>query len=172
MLKAENKINNQHHNSPWSSALHDTIRIVSIWKSILSQFKTKLSFQKKIHFYLSPLSFTISIKWSKFADTKRNLRQAQSHLRKNKTNAIESRTQHLMKRPYAMNIENELTRSSTIINIQKIEQVIIMRNKINYLTSDKKIFLTNNWYPSGWKHKLEWHKKHPTYSLKPLTIRK
>ena len=46
MLKAEKKINNQQHNSPWSLALHDSVRIVSIWKSILSQFKTKLSFQK------------------------------------------------------------------------------------------------------------------------------
>ena len=40
MLKARKCINNQQYNSPWSPALHDTIRIVSIWKSILSQFKT------------------------------------------------------------------------------------------------------------------------------------
>ena len=43
MLKAEKCINNQQHNFPWSPALHDTIRNVSIWKSILSQFKTKPS---------------------------------------------------------------------------------------------------------------------------------
>ena len=43
MLKVEKKISNQHHNSPWSPELHDSIRTVSIWKSILSQFKTKLS---------------------------------------------------------------------------------------------------------------------------------
>ena len=36
-----------------------------------------------------------------------------------------------------MNIENKVTHSSTIINIQNIEQVILMWNKINYLTSDK-----------------------------------
>ena len=36
LLKTESKINNQHHNSPWSSTLYDAIRIVSIWKSILS----------------------------------------------------------------------------------------------------------------------------------------
>ena len=36
-----------------------------------------------------------------------------------------------------MNIENKVSNSSTIINIQKIEQVILMWNKINYLTSDK-----------------------------------
>ena len=36
-----------------------------------------------------------------------------------------------------MNIENKVTHSSTIINLQNIEQVILMWNKINYLTSDK-----------------------------------
>ena len=36
-----------------------------------------------------------------------------------------------------MNIENKVTNSSAILNIQKMEQVILMWNKINYLTSDK-----------------------------------
>ena len=69
---------------------------------------------------------------------KRNLRQSQSQLRKNKTNVKELRTQHLMQRASAMNITNKLTSSSTIINIQKIKQIIIMWNKINYLTVDNK----------------------------------
>ena len=43
-----------------------------------------------------------------------------------------------MQRASAMNIANKVTSSSTIINIQKIEQVIIMWNKINYLTADNK----------------------------------
>ena len=43
-----------------------------------------------------------------------------------------------MQRVSAMNIANKLTSSSTIINIQKIEQVIIMWNKINYLTAVNK----------------------------------
>ena len=43
-----------------------------------------------------------------------------------------------MQRSSGMNIANKLTSSSTIINIQNIEQVIIMRNKINYLTADNK----------------------------------
>ena len=30
MLKAEKKINNQHHNSPWSPELHDSIRTVHV----------------------------------------------------------------------------------------------------------------------------------------------
>ena len=37
-----------------------------------------------------------------------------------------------------MNIENKLTSSFTTINIQKIEKVILMWDKINYLTSDNK----------------------------------
>ena len=117
MLKAEKSINNQQHNSPWSPALHDSIRIVSIWKSILSQFKTKLSFQKQINFYLSSLSTPIIIKRFNFTEIKRKLRQTKSTLRKNKTNAKESRTQHIHQRSSAMNIENKLSNSFTIINI-------------------------------------------------------
>ena len=43
-----------------------------------------------------------------------------------------------MQRASVMNIANILNSSSTIINILKIEQVIIMWNIINYLTSDNK----------------------------------
>ena len=92
MLKAKKKIKHQQPNSPWSPVLHDFIRIVSIWKSILSQFKTKLSFQKQINFYLSSLYTPISIEWSTFANIKFNLRRAQFQLRKNKTNTKELRT--------------------------------------------------------------------------------
>ena len=138
MLKAEKSINNQHYNLPWFPALHDAIQIVSIWKSILSQFKTKLSFQKQITFYLSSLSSPISIEWLNFAELKRKLRQAKSNLRTTTTNAKELQIQHLMQRSLNMNIENKTANSFTIINIQKIEQVILMWNKINYLTSDKK----------------------------------
>ena len=47
------------------------------------------------------------------------------------------RIQHLLQRASVMNIENKVTNSSAILNIQKMEQVILMWNKINYLTSDK-----------------------------------
>ena len=43
-----------------------------------------------------------------------------------------------MQRASTMNIANKLTSSPTIITIQKIEQVIIMWNKINCLTADNK----------------------------------
>ena len=97
-----------------------------------------MSFQKQIDFYLSSLSSPISIEWTNFANIKYKLSKAQSQLRKNKTNAKELRTQHLIQRASAMNIANKMASSSTIINIQKIEQVIIMWNKINYLTADNK----------------------------------
>ena len=84
MLRAEQKIHNQHHNSPWSPELHDSIQIVSIWKSILSQFKTKLSFQKQINFFLSSLSSPIDIEWTDFTNIKYKLSRAQTQLRKNK----------------------------------------------------------------------------------------
>ena len=117
MLKAKKSIKNQRHNSPWSPALHDSIQTVYIWKSLISQFKTKLSFQKQITFYLSSLSSPISIEWLNFAELKRKLRQAKSNLRKHTTNAKELRTQHLLQRASAMNIGNKAANSSTIINI-------------------------------------------------------
>ena len=43
-----------------------------------------------------------------------------------------------MQRASAMNITNKLTSFSIVIKIQKIEQVIIMWNKINYLIADNK----------------------------------
>ena len=39
-----------------------------------------------------------------------------------------------MQRASAMSLQNKITSSKTIINIQKIEQVITMWKKINYLT--------------------------------------
>ena len=93
---------------------------------------------KKITFYLSSLSSPISIQWLNFADLKRKLRQAKSNFRKITTNEKELQTQHLLQRTSAMNIENKAANFSTIIKIQKMEQVILMWKKINYLTSDKK----------------------------------
>ena len=41
MLKAEKKIVGQENKSPWSPILHDAVRTVSIWRTLLKQFKTK-----------------------------------------------------------------------------------------------------------------------------------
>ena len=50
MLSVEKKINSQQHNSPWSPELHDSIRIVSIWKSIYQLItKIMLRAEKKIN---------------------------------------------------------------------------------------------------------------------------
>ena len=155
------------------SSPHDAIRIVSIWKSILSHFKTKLSFQKQINFYLSSLSTPISIEWFNFAEIKRKLRQAKSTLRKHKTNEKELRTQHLLQRASAINIENKVTNSLTILNIQKIEQVILMWNKFNYLTSDNNKFSIQT-IDIPVDENINWNdiKKHPTYNLKSSMIQK
>ena len=126
MLKTKKNIINQHNNSPWYLALHGAIRILSIWKTILTQFKTKIFFQKQINFYLSSLSTPISIEWFNFTEIKRKLRQAKSTLRKNKKIAKAFGTQHLLQQASAMNIKNKVTNSSTIFNIQKIKQAILM----------------------------------------------
>ena len=125
-------------------------------------------FQKQIDFYLSSLSSKISIEWTTFAYIKYNLSRSQPKLRKNKQNAKELRTKHVMQQVSAMNIANKLTSSSTIINIQKIEQVIIMWNKINYLTAvNKNSSLQTIDIPVD--ETIKWNdiKKHLTYCSKP-----
>ena len=73
-----------------------------------------------------------------------------------------------------MNIENKLTSSLTIINIQKIEQVIIMWNKINYVTTKNNKHSSLQTIDIPMDENINWNdiKKHPTYCLKPLTIHK
>ena len=76
-----------------------------------------------------------------------------------------------MQQASAINIANKLTSSSTIINIQKIEQVIIIWNKINYLTADnKKSSLQRIDIPVNVTTKWNDIKKHLTYCSKPSTI--
>ena len=39
MLKAEKKIVGQENKSPWSPILHNAVRTVSIWRTLLKQLK-------------------------------------------------------------------------------------------------------------------------------------
>ena len=72
-----------------------------------------------------------------------------------------------------MNIENKVTNSSAILNIQKMEQVILMWNKIIYLTLDKiKLSIQTIVIPVD--EKINWNDiaKPPTYNSKPLMTQK
>ena len=125
MLKAEKK-------STINNTILPGLRLFMII-FVQSQFKTKISFIKKIDFYTSFLTSPICIKWETFADIKRKLSISKYQHRNNKTNTKNLRNQHFMQRSSATNFENKLSSSKKITNIQKIEQVFIMWKKIKYL---------------------------------------
>ena len=43
MIIAKNNIKGHHNTYPWSPELHDAVRMVSIWKDKLIQYKKKIS---------------------------------------------------------------------------------------------------------------------------------
>ena len=59
MLKAEKKIVGQVNKSPWSPILHDAVRTVSIWRTLLKQFKPKMCHQSQLKFLLQSMSSPI-----------------------------------------------------------------------------------------------------------------
>ena len=61
---------------------------------------------------------------------------AKLQLQNNNINAKELRTQYLMQRKTAMNLENKITCYKTITNMLKIKEVINMWQKIKYITLD------------------------------------
>ena len=76
----------------------------------------------------------IDTSWNHPSKLKRNLRCVIRDLKKIQKKAKELRNIHLIKRASAMNIVNKSSSEKTILNIQKIEQVIAMWRKIKYLT--------------------------------------
>ena len=75
----------------------------------------------------------IDTSWLHPSELKRNLLAAIKELKIIRNKAKEIRKLHLTRR-VALNIANKSTSEKTIINIQKIEQVILMWRKIKYLT--------------------------------------
>ena len=61
---------------------------------------------------------------------------AKLQLQNNKINAKELRTQYLMQRKTATNLENKITCYKTIINMLKIKEVMNIWQKIKYITLD------------------------------------
>lgn len=92
--------------------------------------------QKYIIFFVSSHFSPISTNWLTFVDIRWKLQIDKSQLQHEHINVKELRTQHLIQRASAMNLENKLICSKTIMNIQKIEQLINMWKIIKYLTLD------------------------------------
>ena len=78
----------------------------------------------------------IDTNWKQSSDIKLHLNQAVKRLKKVKISTVEERTNHLIKRATAMNLENKLPSAKTILNIQKMEKMIIVSKTIKYLPSN------------------------------------
>ena len=77
----------------------------------------------------------IDTNWKQSSDIKLHLNQAVKRLKKVKISTVEERTNHLIKRATAMNLENTLPSAKTILNIQKMEKMIIAQMTNNFLNS-------------------------------------
>ena len=77
MLTSEGRIQNQHHNHPWSPALHRAIRKVTIWRAILTQIKSGYNQQKSIQKLQKNVTPIIDSTWITVRDIKNNIYIAQ-----------------------------------------------------------------------------------------------
>ena len=76
MIHAEKSIQTQHHNHPWSPALHRAIRKVTIWKAILTQIKIGYNQQKQIQKLQKKVTPMIDTTWTTIKDIKYNIQVA------------------------------------------------------------------------------------------------
>ena len=136
MLNAEKKINCK-QTSPWSPELHIAIRTVTLWKLTLTQLKTKVSQHKNILAIQNKLKVTINLDWQHPSDIFHHLKLAQHNLIQIRKESSQLRTNYLLQRASAMDVSNNTTARNTIININKIEQIIKMWRVIQYTTSIK-----------------------------------
>ena len=83
------------------------------------------------------LKVTINLEWKNPSDIFHHLKLAQHHLIQIKKESSQLRTNYLLQRASAMDIANNTTARNTIININKIEQIIKMWKVIQYTTSIK-----------------------------------
>ena len=107
MLKVENYITGHQHTHPWSPELHDDVRTVSLWKTVLTQFRTKIYHQRQVKVMLQSMNKIIDINWSHSSDIKKNLKKLILNIKRTKKSAVELRIKHLIERASVMNLVNK-----------------------------------------------------------------
>ena len=122
MIKEEGKISGKENKLPWSSVLHDVVTIVSIWKHTLSQFKSGICHHSQREYQTKSLETPINTHWINIGDIKRYLINANRNLKIIRSKVTDLRTQHLLQRASAMNLEIKNHSSKTTINIQKLKE--------------------------------------------------
>ena len=91
----------------WPPVLHQTIRKVSLWKIILTQFKTKIFHHQQLHKVQENLHPTISTKLKYVSENYYNLCSARKVIRSVKVNSIELRHDHLLRHTSLMDIKSK-----------------------------------------------------------------
>ena len=114
-----------------------TFNILSLWKIILTQQKTKISHRNQIERIQRLMHSKLDITWKQISDINYQIKMATKTLKEISKSAASIRTQHLAEKASALNIRNQSSSAQTIINIQKIEQVIKIWRTIKYVTINK-----------------------------------
>ena len=78
------------------------------------------------------------MEWKNMANIKSNMYKTRKELRKVKQNAGKLRKQKLLNRTSASDIQNKKSSTKTKLNIMKIENFILMWQKINVITNNRK----------------------------------
>ena len=76
---------------PWSPELHDAVRLVTIWKAKLTQYKTKLSHLNQIEYFTKSMKIAINTSWKHPLELKRNIQVVTKELKKIRRKAKELR---------------------------------------------------------------------------------
>ena len=119
MLKAENNIKWRNNTYPWSPKIHEAVRKVSIWKTQLTQYKTKVSHLSQIEYLTKSMKKPIDTSWIHPSELKRNLRAAIKGLKIIRSKATEIRKLQLTRRASAMNIANKSTSEKVSLIFRK-----------------------------------------------------
>ena len=75
MKKAEPGTISNFADEPWSLELYRVVRIVIIWKVIISQYKTKCWFEKKSKKLMKDIYPSIPTEWTIITDILKNIRK-------------------------------------------------------------------------------------------------
>ena len=98
MKKTESGTISNFADEPLSPELYRVVRTVTIWKVIISQYKTKRWFEKKSKKLMKDIHPPIPTEWTIITDILKNIRKVRQQLKGIKTNVFELRKQHLIRK--------------------------------------------------------------------------
>ena len=103
----------------------------------INRTQKKISHKNQIERIQNSMYSKLDIIWEHISNINYKLRNVTRNLRNISKSAASIQTQHLVERTSVLNIRNKSSSTQTIINIQKIEQVIKMWRTIKYVMVNK-----------------------------------